>query len=228
MKILGLIPARGGSKGIPRKNIKRLHGKPLINYSIEAGLACPLIDQLIVSTEDQEIARISEAAGAMVPFLRPEALARDQSPSIDTIIHALEFFVSKNEMFDAVCLLQPTVPFRDGKDLQAAIEKFIASDADSLISMREVPHIYNPHWAYEQDAESGFLKTVIDEELRITRRQDLPKTYHRDGSVYLTKTNVVLKQRSLYGKKIIHHLMSASPNINIDTLEDWNQAEAFK
>ena len=226
MKILALIPARGGSKGIPRKNIKELQGKPLITYSIETGLACPLIDQVVVSTEDREIAAISKAAGAEVPFLRPQELARDQSPTIDLVVHALLFFKEKNINYDAICLLQPTVPFRNEVDLIAVIEKFINSDADSLITVRKVPHIYNPHWIYEQDPESGFLKTTISDQLRIKRRQDLPQAYHRDGSVYLTKSEVVLKQRSLYGQKIIHHEMSASPNINIDTMNDWQQAEA--
>lgn len=225
MNILGLIPARGGSKGIPRKNIKMLHGKPLITYSIEAGLNCPLIKQVIVSTEDEEIAKISSVAGAEIPFLRPPALASDQSPTIDSVIHALQFFKEKNINFDAVCLLQPTVPFRAGSDVLNAIRKFKDSRADSLISVREVPHVYNPHWVYEQDAETGFLKTMLSDELRIKRRQDLPKAYHRDGSIYLTKSEIILNQKSLYGQKIIHFEMSASPDINIDTMEDWTKAE---
>lgn len=227
MRILGLIPARGGSKGIPRKNIKLLDGKPLIQYSIEVGLACSLIDELVVSTEDNEIAEISKSAGANLPFMRPVHLASDQSPTLDTIIHVLDFFEKKGISFDAVCLLQPTVPFRNGDDLNAAIEKFIASDADSLISVREVPHVYNPHWVYEQDTENGFLKLAKERETIIPRRQDLPKAYHRDGSIYLTKKEIILKEKSLYGKKIVHHIMENSPNINIDTMEDWEAAERF-
>lgn len=227
MKILTIIPARGGSKGVPRKNIKLLHGKPLVAYSIETGLRCPFLTKVIVSTEDEEIASISKAAGADVPFLRPIALASDESPTIDLIIHALEFFKEKNITYDAVCLLQPTVPFRNQNDLNTAIEKFINRDADCLFSARKVPHIYNPHWVFEQDKESGFLKTTISDELRISRRQDLPETYHRDGSIYLTKTEIILNQRSLYGQKIIHHEMSQSPNINIDTLSDWEAAEQY-
>ena len=227
MRILGLIPARGGSKGIPRKNIKLLDGKPLIQYSIEVGLACSLIDELVVSTEDEEIAAISKSTGASVPFIRPSHLASDQSPTLDTVIHVLDFFEKKEILFDAVCLLQPTVPFRDIEDLSAAIKKFVASDADSLISVREVPHVYNPYWVYEQDAENGFLKLAKGGDSIIPRRQDLPKTYHRDGSIYLTKKEIILKEKSLYGKKIIPHIMKNSPNINIDTMEDWKLAEQF-
>ncbi|MEM1123349.1 MAG: acylneuraminate cytidylyltransferase family protein [Bacteroidota bacterium] len=227
MRILGLIPARGGSKGVPRKNIKSLHGKPLIEYSIEAGLACPLIEELVVSTDDEEIANVALKAGAKVPFMRPKILASDAAPTIDTVIHALNFLEAEDTSFDAVCLLQPTVPFREKTDLKDAIENFITSQADSLISVRAVPHIYNPHWVYQEDTATGFLKLAVGEASVITRRQALPKAYHRDGSVYLTKTEVILAQKSLYGKKIVHHIMTASPNINIDTLEDWAMAEQY-
>lgn len=226
MRILGLIPARGGSKGIPRKNIKLLQGKALIEYSIETGLTCPLFDQVVISTEDEEIAAISKAAGAQVPFMRPKRLASDQSPTIDTVVHALRFFEEKEIQFDAVCLLQPTVPFRDLNDLSMAIRKFREQKADSLISVREVPHTYNPHWIYEE-RESGFLIGPGNNGAIISRRQDLPKVFHRDGSVYLTKTEVILEKNSLYGDKISYHIMEASPSVNIDTPEDWIKAETY-
>lgn len=227
MKILGLIPARGGSKGIPRKNIKLLQGKALICYSIEAGLSCPLIDQVVVSTEDEEIATISKKAGASVPFIRPAVLASDHSPSIDTVIHALHFFEQKNLFFDAICLLQPTVPFRSITDIQGAITHFISSKADSLITVRKVPHTYNPHWVYEQDEKNGFLKMPHGQKNIISRRQDLPTVFHRDGALYITKTSVILDKKSLYGETISHYIMQQSPDINIDTIEDWNKAEYF-
>lgn len=227
MNILGLIPARGGSKGIPRKNIKLLEGKELIRYSIELGLTCPEISHLIVSTDDTEIAKISQLAGADIPFIRPANLASDQSPTIDTVIHAIDFFRQKNIHFDAVCLLQATTPFRNPEDVSQAIQKFIKRDADSLISVREVPHTYNPHWVFEEDKEKGFLKIATGEKSIISRRQDLPKTYYRDGSIYITKTAILMSQNSLYGNKIIHHEMANSSAINIDTMEDWAAAEAY-
>lgn len=226
MKILGLIPARGGSKGVVRKNAKKILGKELVRYSIETALACPFLDKVIVSTDDEEIASVSRKAGAEVPFMRPAALAADDSPTIDTIRHALNYFAEQGAAFDAVCLLQPTVPFRNINDLNAALRKFREKEMDSLISVRPVPHVYNPHWVYQLDEETGFLKLSGGDE-PIPRRQDLPAAYHRDGSVYLCKQEVVLTKNSLYGEKIFYHVMVASPNINIDTGEDWAAAEAY-
>ena len=227
MRILALIPARGGSKGVPRKNVKALGGKPLIAYSIEAGLASMQIDHVVVSTEDEEIAKISRRLGAAVPFLRPAQLATDHSPTVDTVLHAIRFFEAENNFFDAVCLLQPTVPFRSGADLDAAITMFKKQEADCLFTVREVPHVYNPHWVYELDEGSGFLKMAVGNEELISRRQDLPKAFHRDGSVYLTRKEVLLNKHSLYGEKIAHYQMKDSPDINIDTLDDWAKAESY-
>jgi len=227
MRILGLIPARGGSKGIPFKNKKLLNGKELIRYSIESGLACPLIDEVVVSTDNVEIAKIAKTAGAQVPFLRPEELAADDSPTIDMVIHALEFLKKNNQNFDAICLLQPTVPFRNYEDVVDTILKFKETDADSLISVREVPHIYNPHWIYQENKKTGFIERVISAEKMISRRQDLPRNFHRDGSIYITKTEVILSKKSLYGEKLIYHEMTNSPNINIDTKKDWIDAELY-
>jgi CMP-N-acetylneuraminic acid synthetase len=225
LKILGLIPARGGSKGVPNKNIKLLGEKPLICYTIEAGLATAEIDDLVVSTDSERIAEISKNAGANLPFLRPADLATDTSPSIDTVIHAVEFFVKKNVHFDAVCLLQPTCPFRTTEDIEEAVKTFKNQEADSLISVREVPHQYNPHWTFEADENGAFLSIATGEKDIIPRRQELPKAYHRDGSIYIVKTSVLLEKRSLYGEKIAFHLSQNPIDVNIDTLEDWAKAE---
>lgn len=225
MKILGLIPARGGSKGVPNKNIKLLGGKPLINYTIEAALEAKVLSDLVVSTDSKRIAEISEKAGANVPFMRPSELATDTSPSIDTVIHAVEFFEAKNIHFDAVCLLQPTCPFRTAEDVRGAVKMFKNKTADSLISVREVPHQYNPHWTFEVDENGEYLQISTGEKEIITRRQELPKAYHRDGSIYIVKTDVLLKKRSLYGEKIAFYLSQNPIDINIDTLADWEKAE---
>ena len=224
MTILGLIPARGGSKGVPRKNIKLLGKKPLITYTIEAALECVELSELVVSTDSAEIAEISKKSGANLPFMRPAALATDKSPSIDTVIHAVEFYAAKGQYFDAVCLLQPTCPFRTSSDISEAIKTFKSKHADSLISVREVPHEFNPHWTFEPK-ESGFLKIATGEKQIITRRQELPKAYHRDGSIYIVKTDILLSQRSLYGEKIAFHISENPVHVNIDTLEDWKKAE---
>lgn len=227
MKILGLIPARGGSKGIPQKNLKQLNGAPLIKHSIVQGLKSDLLHTILVSTDSEEIARVSRESGAEVPFMRPEVLAADNSPTIDTVVHALEYYNQMGQFFDAVCLLQPTVPFRAPEEINGAIEKFIQTETDSLISVRQIPHTYNPHWAFLEKEESEYLQIATGETTIIPRRQNLPKAYYRDGSIYITKSHVILEQRSLYGKTIAHYENNIAPNINIDTMEDWLRAEAY-
>jgi CMP-N-acetylneuraminic acid synthetase len=225
MKILGLIPARGGSKGIPHKNSKLLGGKPLIAYTIAAALASKGLTEILVSTDDDHIAQLSREAGAQVPFMRPAALAMDNSPTLDTVIHAVNYYAQQGKLFDAVCLLQPTCPFRTTADIDQAIANFISSACDSLISVLEVPHHYNPHWVYEPQGDNGLLKIATGETSIIIRRQDLPKAYHRDGSIYLTKTEVLLAQRSLYGQSIGYVVLDSDRHVNIDTPADWAKAE---
>ncbi len=183
MRILGIIPARGGSKGVPGKNIKKLNGKPLIQYSSEVALASDKISKLIVSSDDDNIISISKELGIEVPFKRPLDLALDKTPTLPVIIHALEYFKSLGEEFEAVCLLQATSPFRTVEFLNDAIEQFIEKETDSLISVQKVPHEYNPHWVFQPN-ENGLLEIATGENEIISRRQDLPDTFHRDGSIY--------------------------------------------
>ncbi|MHA6279840.1 acylneuraminate cytidylyltransferase family protein [Salinimicrobium sp. CAU 1759] len=223
MKILGLIPARGGSKGIPGKNIKFLGRKPLIQYTFEAAEKSKVLFRVFLSSDDSEIIGVAEKIGLEVPFLRPLDLAQDDTSSLAVIQHALEHFSQKGEEFDAVCLLQPTTPFRRKGLIDEAIEKFNSGNFDSLISVREVPAEFNPHWVFEE--KEGQLKIATGEPEIITRRQELPKAYHRDGAIYLTKTEVLLEQNSLYGKKIGFIDTTGDPYVNIDMQEDWEKAE---
>lgn len=223
MRILGIIPARGGSKGVPEKNKKLLAGKPLVVYSIEQGLKSNYLDNLIVSTDDPEIAEISIKAGVEVPFMRPENLAKDHSSSIDLVLHALEFFESQNIFFDAVCLLQPTVPFRKSEFIDAAIEQFKSKNTDCLISVREIPHQFNPYWVFEKKDNDLLISSKNDFPI-IKRRQELPSAFYRDGSIYLTKTEVVKRDNSFFGKEIGFIISDNQNHINIDTLDDWEQA----
>jgi N-acylneuraminate cytidylyltransferase len=225
MRILGLVPARGGSKGIPKKNIKLLGNIPLIEYTIRDAHKATLLSKIVVSTDDQEIAIAAEKSGCKPPFLRPAALAQDTSTSLEVVQHALAFFIAQGEVFDAVCLLQPTNPFREKGFIDAAIEKFISSKADSLVSVLPVPHEFNPHWVFEKD-EVGILKIATGENTIISRRQDLPPAFHRDGAIYITKSEVVLSG-SLYGKNIASIESNPKYYINIDTQKDWNKAEDF-
>lgn len=224
MRILTIIPARGSSKGVPEKNIKLLDGKPLLSYTTEIALQSKLLTEVIVSSEDDKIIEISKTLGIIVPFVRPTELAQDNTPTIDVIIHALEWYKNKTIFFDAVCLLQVTSPFRTVAFLDKAIEKFIQSGCDSLVSVQKVPHEFNPHWAFEINSE-GNLKIATGETEIISRRQELPMAYHRDGSIYITKTEVLLEQRSLYGKSISYIESDPEFYVNIDTLYDWEKAE---
>ena len=226
MKILAIIPVRGGSKGIPGKNIKLLGGKPLLAYTSELALQSKYLTEVIVSTEDEPIGEVAKSLGVQVPFMRPMALAQDDTPTIDVLIHALEWYKNQTIFFDAVCLLQVTSPIRTLEFLDKAIEKFMASDCDSLVSVQKVPQEYNPHWTFEVN-EEGNLKIATGEAEIIPRRQELPTAYHRDGSIYITKTDVLLKEHSLYGKSTAFIESDPDFYVNIDTMEDWEKAEAM-
>jgi len=226
MRILGLIPARGGSKGVPGKNIKLLGGKPLIQYTTEIALQSNYLTNVVLSSDDNAIIDVAKTLGIEVPFKRPSVLANDNSPTLPVIKHSLDHYKSIGEEFDAVCLLQVTSPFRTVEFLDQALQKFINQDTDSLVSVQEVPHEYNPHWTFELN-KKGNLRIATGEEAIITRRQELPVAYHRDGSIYITKTNVIENQNSLYGKSISYIESPKGFYVNIDTLNDWEKAESI-
>lgn len=224
MRVLGIIPARGGSKGIPKKNIKILGDKPLIAYTLEAVKKSRLVTEFVVSTEDEQIKEVVLKLGFKSSIDRPKALASDKSPTIDTVIHVLEFFKLKGIEFDAVCLLQVTNPFRTFEFIDKAIEKFKQSKTDSLVSVLKVPHEFNPHWVFEENS-SGNIEISTGEQEIISRRQDLPTAFYRDGSIYITKTSVILNKKSLYGNTISYIESDITRHVNIDTMEDWKKAE---
>jgi|SRR6218665_211338 len=226
MKILGIIPARGGSKGVPGKNIKPLNGKPLLAYTAEVALASEMLETVLLSSDDYQIIEAAKAVGLPVPFVRPSEFAQDDTPTIAVIKHALDWYEKQNVFFDAVCLLQVTSPFRTVNFLNEAILKFTESGCDSLVSVQKVPHEYNPHWTFEADA-NGQLKIATGEQKIITRRQELPEAYHRDGLIYLTKTTTIQKEDSLYGQKIAFIESPKEFYVNIDTMADWERAEVI-
>lgn len=224
MKILGFIPARGGSKGVPGKNIKVLGSKPLIQYTIEAAQQSKLLSKIIVSTDSDAIADCVKTLGSPVPFIRPALLALDNTPTLPVIQHAINFYLEQGESYDAVCLLQVTNPFRRSGFIDQAIERFIETKCDAMISVLPVPVELNPHWTFESDS-NGFLKIATGEKQIISRRQDLPPAYFRDGSLYITKTKVLMEQNSLYGHTLGYILNDPTWHVNIDNLEDWKEAE---
>ena len=222
--ILAIIPARSGSKGVKDKNIRILDGKPLLWYSVQAAKECSYIHTTIVSTDSERYAEVARECGAEVPWLRPAELSADTTASIDVVIHALEYYLQQGRHFDAVCLLQPTTPLREKGSLIGAVERFLMLDADALVSVVPVPHEYNPHWLFEPDAQ-GLLHIATGEKEIIKRRQELPPAFMRDGSIYLTKTSVLLEQRSLYGQKLAYWENKVDFRVNIDVEADWLLAE---
>ena len=223
MRVLGIIPARGGSKGIPGKNIKTLGAKPLLGYTIASALESTLLTRCVLSSDSEEIIRTGKKLGIEVPFLRPAELAEDHTPSLDVVKHTLSFFAELDEYFDAVCLLQPTTPFRNKGLIDKAIREFESGKFDSLVSVREVPHEFNPHWIFEE--KNGKLVISTGDKNIIPRRQDLPKAFHRDGAIYLTRTEVILRENSLYGEKTGFIENSDRDYVNLDTKADWKKAE---
>ena len=225
MKVLGIVPARAGSKGIKNKNIKLMGGRPLIEHTILSALESSCLTDVLISTDSQEIAEIAKNFKVKVPFLRPAYLATDEAKSIDVVIHALQFMEeAEQKRYDCICLLQPTSPFRPKNMIDDALNKYVKMNADSLISVIEVPHHYNPHWVFEE-SNDGSLKIATGEKEIITRRQELPKTYVRDGCMYITKREVIVNKKSFYGDRLIKFLNTSSIHVNIDTIEDWKKAE---
>jgi CMP-N,N'-diacetyllegionaminic acid synthase len=224
MRVLGLIPARGGSKGIRRKNIRPLLGKPLLQYTGEAARAARRLTRVILSTEDEEVAAVGRNCGLEVPFRRSPELARDDTPMLPVVQDTLRWFEERGERFDAVCLLQPTNPLRRPEDIDSCVDLLEQSGADAVVSVRRVPDECNPHWVYSRD-DAGWLHLFTGEAAPISRRQDLPLAFHREGSVYVSRRDVVMEQNTLYGARIAGYEIGAQRSVNIDGPEDWERAE---
>lgn len=226
--ILAIIPARGGSKGIPRKNIKSLAGKPMIAWSIEAGKKSKYIDRIIVSTEDEEIRDISLDYGADVPFLRPKELAQDNTSSVDTIVDAIMKLKDIDKLeYDFILLLQPTSPLRNENQIDESIELLINNldKFNALISVTELEHPV--FWNRTVD-DSGRLKSFMEyDKSKNYRRQDFMKTYRLNGAIYLIKTDEFLKCRSFETKDTLSYVMDRKSSIDVDCIEDLELAEYY-
>jgi len=223
ISVLGLIPARGGSRSIPGKNIKALHGRPLIAYTIAEALHSKLT-RTILSTEDEQIAAIGKSLGVEVPFLRPADLARDDAGSIDVALHALDR-LKENEgvEYDYLMILQPTSPFRRAADIDACIELAAEKNADSVMSMVEVED-FSPLKLKTIDAE-GLIRPLFEEEGPISRRrQDAPTVYKRNAAIYLTRTRLI-KNRDLFGERSYAYIMPRERSLDINSPFDFRLAE---
>jgi CMP-N-acetylneuraminic acid synthetase len=223
-KILALIPARGGSKGVPRKNIRPVAGKPLIAYTIETALAAgDLLHRVIVSTDDEEIAAVARAHGAEAPFLRPADLAGDKIPMIPVIQHAVQFVEAQDGVrLDWVLLLQPTAPFRTVEDIRGAVELAQAGGCDSVIS---VVQVFAHHPILMKRIENDRLVPFCIEEKEGTRRQDYqPPAYMRNGAIYLSRRDVLM-DGSIWGQSIRPYVMPEERSVNVDSELDLRLVE---
>ena len=220
--ILALIPARGGSKGIPRKNIKALHGSPLIAYTIAAAKRSLYIDDVVVTTDSIEIAKIARDYGASVPFMRPSEFAEDCSKTIDAVVHAVETLAGMGKSYDAVVLLQPTSPLRTSADIDCTIETFYSHGSLGVASVSEA--IENPVLIRRIDS-AGVLHPLLPIGSTV-RRQDMPKYYHVNGAIYINRAASLTRETSLNDNPIAY-VMPAQRSVDIDSVDDFMQAEGI-
>ena len=218
-KILALIPARGGSKGIPDKNIIDVAGLPLIAHTIRNAKKSKLVDKIVVSTDSRKIASVAKKYGAEVPFLRPKKIAGDRSPTIDAVLHALDWLKDHGEKFDAVALLEPTSPLRKDNDIDNTIKILLKNykSTDAVVSVGEVRL---EHPSLMRVIEKRYLNPLLPSGKKIRRRQELPKVYFPYGVIYLCKTSALKKEKSFYPKRIMPYLIERWQNYEIDDTFD--------
>lgn len=221
IKILAIIPARGGSKGIPNKNMREVGGKPLMVWTIEAALKSKFITKTIVSSDSDAILEIAKKNHAQV-IKRPSELATDTARTEPVMTHVINELIKKGEVYDYVMLLQPTSPLRTTEDINAAIQMLLKSDATALISVYEAQH--HPLKAFTAN-EKGYLNGLVNNEFPFLPRQELPKAFYPNGAIYLIKTEVFLETNRLFTDKTIAFEMSAEKSIDIDNFEDFVRFE---
>ncbi len=220
MKVLAIVTARGGSKRIPRKNIKEFCGKPIMAYSVEAAKNSGVFDTVMISTEDEEIAQIGQQYGAEVPFYRSEETASDYATTTDVLMEVLDEYDRRGQHFDIACCIYPTAPFVTAKRLLEAVNMLKESNADTVIPV--VPFSYPPQRAMV--IEDGMLKFKYPENL-IVRSQDLEKHYHDAGQFYVFRTDAFKKNKNLLLGNILPIVLDELEVQDIDTEEDWKMAE---
>jgi len=227
-KIIALIPARAGSKGLPGKNIRPLMGKPLMAWSIEQALSTRYLDRVVVSTDSQEFSEIAKKFGAEVPFLRPAELAVDTAPSIDFIAHAVDFFNKGNETFDYLVLLEPTSPLREAEDINKCIELLIDNpSAKAIVSIARLVSGH-PEFNVVLDGPDGFIRKMNGSaDFRVLRRQELKDVYFFDGTLYMSDIPTLLSKRTFYHELTLSYIVPHWKSVEIDDLSDFICCEAL-
>ena len=223
MKILVIIPARGGSKGIPHKNIKPLNGKPLIHYTIDEAREIVNDEDICVSTDDPEIIKCVEDYGLKVPFVRPGELATDTAGTYEVLLHALNFYEKQGRHYDVVLLLQNTSPFRKAEQIKDAL-KLYTPDVDMVVSVKECAA--NPYYCVFEENSEGYLH-VCKGEGNIFRRQDAPKVYEYNGAIYIMNAEKLKTTHMHKMQKRVKYVMDEMSSFDLDTMTDWNIAESI-
>ena len=221
--VLGLVPARGGSKGVPGKNVRSLAGHTLLEYTARAARESSVLDRVILSTDSLEIADAGRRAGLEVPFMRPAALAADDTPMVPVIEHALGEIARHGWSPDIVVLLQPTSPLRRPDHIRNAVAMLRETEADSVVSVVELPRHLSPDYVMRIDG--GRLKPFLPEGARVTRRQDARPAYSRDGTVYAFWRTTLERFGSIYGETCQSLVLDESDSLSVDTQRDWELAE---
>lgn len=223
-RILALLLARGGSKGVPRKNVRLLGASPLLEWSIRAAQKSRYVDHIVVSTDDTEIAAVARRAGADVPFLRPEALASDTASSIDAMVHAIEQVHHSHPAFDLVVLLQPTSPFRTAEDVDAALELLFEKQAQAVVSVCETDH--SPYLSNILP-ENGCMADFLKDEVKHKNRQEWPTFYRINGAVYVSYIDTFLTHHGFFSNETYAYCMPISRSLDIDSEWDFFVAQAI-
>lgn len=223
--MLAIIPARGGSKGLPGKNIKELNGIPLIAYTIRAALDASCIDRVIVTTDDEKIAMIAKESGAEVPFMRPESLASDTASAVDVYIHAVEYMINVQEKkIDKFIVLLPTVPLRTGRHIEEAYQKFVESGARTLISVKEadVP----PSWYLYRNKNGRIANCGYGLDRGIVDNRQMDQGYYiPNGAIYILDYTLLKEERTYYCNDTVPYIMGKKESVDIDTIDDFIYAE---
>jgi len=223
VNVLGLIPARGGSKGVPGKNLRPLAGRPLLEYAARAATDSGVLTRVVLSTDSHEIADAGRRAGLEVPFTRPSDLAQDDTPMLPVVQHAVDTLAAAGWITDVIVLLQPTSPLRRPEHIRNAVALLQRTGADSVVTVVEIPRHLSPD--YVMRIEGDVLRPFLPEGARLARRQDARPAYSRDGTVYAFRRETLKRFGNIYGDTCRPLVLDAADSLSIDSLADWDAAE---